>query len=40
MEHDTSDEDSLISDKDIDEESSAFMENPVYDMNKEENNEP
>ena len=40
LEHDTSDEDSLISDKDIDEQSSTFMENPIYDMNKEENNEP
>ena len=40
MEHDTSDEDSLIPNKDIDEESWTFMENPVYDMNKEENNEP
>ena len=33
------DEDSLIPDKDIDEESWTFMENPVCDMNKEENNE-
>ena len=40
MEHDTSDEDSLMSDKDVDEESWTFMENPVYDMYKEENNEP
>ena len=40
MEHDTSDEDSLIFDKDVDEESWTFMENPVCDMNKEENNEP
>ena len=40
LEHDTSDEDSLISDKDIDEESWTFMENTVYDMNKKENNEP
>ena len=40
LEHDTSDEDSLNSDKDVDEESWTFMENPVYDMNKEENNEP
>ena len=40
LEHDTSDKDSLISDKDVDEESWTFMENPVYDMNKEENNEP
>ena len=40
LEHDTSDEDSLILDKDVDEESWTFMENPVYDMNKEENNEP
>ena len=39
MEHDTSDEDSLIPDKDINEESWTFMENPVYDINKEENNE-
>ena len=39
MEHDTSDEDSLIPDKDVNEESWTFMENPVYDMNKEENNE-
>ena len=40
LEHDTSDEDSLIPDKDVDEQSWTFMENPVYDMNKEENNEP
>ena len=40
LEHDTSDEDSLIPDKDVDEESWTFMENPVCDMNKEENNEP
>ena len=39
LEHDTSDEDSLIPDKDVDEESWTFMENPVCDMNKEENNE-
>ena len=38
LEHDTSDEG--LSDKDVDEESWTFMENPVYDMNKEENNEP
>ena len=36
MEHDTSDEDSLMSDKDVEEESWTFMENPVY----EENDEP
>ena len=40
LEHGTSDRDSLISDKYIDEESWTFMENPVYDMNKEENNKP
>ena len=40
LEHDTSDEDSLIPDKDVDEESWTFMENPVCDMNKEETNEP
>ena len=40
LENDTSEEDSLISDKDIDEESWTLMENIVYDMNKEENNEP
>ena len=40
MEHDTSDKDSLISDKDVDEDSWTFMENSVCDMNKEENNEP
>ena len=39
LEHDTSDEDSLIPDKDVDEESWTFMENLVCDMNKEENNE-
>ena len=39
LEHDTSDEDSLISDKDVDEESWTFMESLVYDMNIEENNE-
>ena len=37
MEHDTSDEDSLIPDKYVDEESWTFMENRVCDMNKEEN---
>ena len=40
LEHDTSNKDSLISDKDLDEESCTFMENLVRDMNKEENNEP
>ena len=40
LEHYTSDEDSLILDKDVDEESWTFIENPVYDMNKEKNNEP
>ena len=40
LEHDTYDEDALISDKDVDEESWTFMENPSCDMNKEENNEP
>ena len=40
MEHDTSDEDSLMSDKDVDEESWTIMENPVYEMYKEENNKP
>ena len=40
LEHDTSDEDSLIPDKDVDEESWTFMENLVYDKNKEENDEP
>ena len=39
LEHGTSDEDSPIPNKDVDEESWTFMENPVYDMNKEENNE-
>ena len=36
LDHDTSDEDSLMSDKDVEEESWTFMENPIY----EENNEP
>ena len=36
LDHDTSDEDSLMSDKDVDEDSWTFMENPVYDINKEE----
>ena len=40
MEHDSSDEDSLILDKDVDEEPWIVMENPICDMNKEENNEP
>ena len=40
LEHDTSDKDSLISNKDVDEESWTFMENLVCDMNKKENNEP
>ena len=40
LEHDTYDGDSLISDKYVDEESWTFMENPIYDMNKEENNDP
>ena len=40
LEHDTSDEDSLIPDKNVDEESWTFMGNPVCDMNKVENNEP
>ena len=38
--HDTSNDDSLIPDKDVDEESWTFMEKPVCDMNKVENNEP
>ena len=36
LEHDTSDKDSLMSDKDVEEESWTFIENPVY----EENDEP
>ena len=40
LEHDTSDEDSLMSNKDVDEDSWTFMENTVYDMSEEENNEP
>ena len=40
MEHDTSDEDSLMSNKYVDEESWTIMENSVYEMYKEENNEP
>ena len=39
LEHDTSDEDSLIPNKDVDGDSQTFMENPIYDMSKEENNE-
>ena len=40
MEQDTSDEESLMFDKDVEEDSWTFMENPVYDMYEEENNEP
>ena len=36
LDHDRSDEDSLMSDKHVEEESWTFMENPIY----EENNEP
>ena len=36
LEHDTSDEESLMSEKDVDEESWTIMENPVYEMYKEE----
>ena len=36
LDHDTSDEDSLMSDKDVDEEFWTIMENPVYEMYKEE----
>ena len=36
LDHDTSDEDFLMSDKNVEEESWKFMENPIY----EENNEP
>ena len=36
LDHDTSDEESLMFDKDVEEESWTFMENPIY----EENNEP
>ena len=38
LEHDASDEDSLMSDKVVDEDYWTFMENPIYDMS-EENNE-
>ena len=38
LEHDTSGENSLMSDKDVDEDSWTFMENPIYDMSEEENN--
>ena len=40
LEHDTSDVDSLMSDKDVDEDSWTFIENPIYDMYEEENIEP
>ena len=40
LDHDTSDEDSLMSDKDVDKDSWTFIENPIYDMSEEENNEP
>ena len=40
LEHDTSDEYSLMSDKDVDEDSWIFMENTIYDISDEENNEP
>ena len=40
LEHDTSDEDSLTFDKEVDEDFWTFMENPIYDMSEEENNEP
>ena len=36
LDHDTSEKDSLMSDKDVEEEFWTFMENPIY----EENNEP
>ena len=36
LDNDTSDEDSLMSDKVVEEESWTFMKNPIY----EENNEP
>ena len=32
LEHDTSDEDSLMSDKVVDEDSWTFIENTIYDM--------
>ena len=40
LEHDTSDEQSLMSGKYVDEDSWTFMENPIYDIFEEENNEP
>ena len=40
LEHDTSDEQSLMSRKYVDEDSWTFMENPIYDIFEEENNEP
>ena len=40
LEHDTSDEESLMFDEDVDEDSWTVMENPIYDMSKEENNKP
>ena len=40
LENDASDKDSCMSDKFVDEDYLAFMENPIYDMSEEENNEP
>ena len=40
LEHDTRDKDSLMSDKDVDHDSQTFMENPIYNMYEEENDEP
>ena len=40
LDNDTSDEDSLMYDKYVDEDSWKFIENPIYDMSEEENNEP
>ena len=40
LEHDTSDEDFIMSDKDVEGDSWTFMENTIYDMYEEENNEP
>ena len=40
LDHDISNEDSLMSDKDIDEDSWTFIENPIHDISEEENNEP
>ena len=38
LEHDTSDEGSIMSDKEVDEDCWTFMENPINDMSEEENN--